>query len=204
MRSALPFNLGDYQIGRINQTHCFLISMAVCLRWSYHYIVGYFHLYANIYNLGFCSIITVQSKMWANSHIHLGLKLLFVCLHITLPHQHHYIDWSEDIEHMKCLSCIFRWSIACAFNITSVFYRIERLWSYRFFRYFVTDICDQLCKEIILVVLYFHFLSFISATDQGDCKMIIGMIRLWRLDFSSATNAIRSGFSAHYRFGPLI
>ena len=35
-------------------------------------------------NLGFVSIITMQSTMRANCRIHWGLKVVFVCYHITL------------------------------------------------------------------------------------------------------------------------
>ena len=34
----------------------------------------------------------------------LTFHIVFVCLHITLPHNHHYADLSESIELLKCVS----------------------------------------------------------------------------------------------------
>ena len=43
--------------------------------------------------LGFCLYITtVQSVICANNWAQYGLKVVFVCLHITLSHYHHYAD----------------------------------------------------------------------------------------------------------------
>ena len=41
-----------------------------------------------------------------------------VCLHITLPHYHHYADLSESIELLKCLSGTF--CLECVSEIESV------------------------------------------------------------------------------------
>ena len=40
-----------------------------------------------------CSLMTC-----ANNRVHCGLKVVFFCLQITLPHYHHYADVSECIE----------------------------------------------------------------------------------------------------------
>ena len=45
--------------------------------------------------------------MYANNRVHYGLMVVLICFHITLPHYHHYVDLSEGIELLKCLSSTF-------------------------------------------------------------------------------------------------
>ena len=42
-----------------------------------------------------------------NNRVHYGPMVVFVCLHITLLHYHHYADISVGIELIKCLSDAF-------------------------------------------------------------------------------------------------
>ena len=58
-------------------------------------------------NWDFVFIIIVQFMMSANSRIHYGLQIVFVCLHITPSHYHHCANLSIDIGLMKCLPYIF-------------------------------------------------------------------------------------------------
>ena len=52
-------------------------------------------------------LLLCSLMMCANNRVHSGLMVVFVCLHITLPHYHHYADISEGIELQTCLSGIF-------------------------------------------------------------------------------------------------
>lgn len=55
--------------------------------------------------------------MCANENVHFGLKIVFVCLHITLPHYHHYAEISEDIELLN--ACQVH-SVECVSKIKSI------------------------------------------------------------------------------------
>ena len=48
-----------------------------------------------------------RSHDLANYRLHYALVVVFVCLHFTLPHYHHYADVSEGIELLKYLSGVF-------------------------------------------------------------------------------------------------
>ena len=56
--------------------------------------------------LYYCAVLCLM--ICANKRIQYGPMVVFVCLHIALPHYLHYADVSESIELLKCLSCIFR------------------------------------------------------------------------------------------------
>ena len=45
--------------------------------------------------------------MYKYNRVYYGWTVVFVCLHITVSHNHHYTDFSESIEYIKCLSGIF-------------------------------------------------------------------------------------------------
>ena len=45
--------------------------------------------------------------MCANNRVHYGLMVVYGYFHIALPHYHHYVDLSEGMELLKCLSDIF-------------------------------------------------------------------------------------------------
>ena len=80
--------------------------------------------------------------MGTNNWLHYGLAVVFVCLHITLSHYHHYADFSEGIEHkntcqiysgehvpkIKSILSIIFWTIytAVCFQLTNFpFYPIK-------------------------------------------------------------------------------
>ena len=92
-----------HQIGSINLTHCNHIFPWLCA-WDVCYII-----YHNTFreNRDFVFIIFVQFMMSANSWIRFGWLVVFVCLFITPSHYHHFVNSSEDIELIKCLSNIF-------------------------------------------------------------------------------------------------
>ena len=77
-------------------------SVVVCLRGSTiicHW--SFICLYPR--DLDFVSIITVQSMVRANTWIHLSLNDMFVYLHNTQYHYHHYANLSEWIERKNAL-----------------------------------------------------------------------------------------------------
>ena len=62
-----------------------------------------FHIYPR--ETGFCVFLFLCSLMMcANNRVHYDPTVVVVCLHITLPHCHHYADLSEGIELLKFLS----------------------------------------------------------------------------------------------------
>ena len=67
----------------------------------------------------FCHLLLCSRMMCANNKVHYDSMVVFVCLHITLPHYHRYTDLSESIELLKCLS---RTScLSCVSKIKSIF-----------------------------------------------------------------------------------
>ena len=52
-----------------------------------------------------CVSITIPRAMaWANNWVNYDLKIVFVCLHITLSYYHHYADLSESIVHISSVT----------------------------------------------------------------------------------------------------
>ena len=67
--------------------------------------------------LGLCLLLQCSLLMCPNNRIHYDPMVVFVCLHITLPHYHHYADISEGIELLKCLSG--RFCLECVSKVES-------------------------------------------------------------------------------------
>ena len=55
---------------------------------------------------GFVPLLLCILIMCANNRVHYGPMVVFVCLHITLQHYHHYKGVFESIELLKCLDWI--------------------------------------------------------------------------------------------------
>ena len=89
---------------RLNLSHSCHTVPCLCV-WGDSTII--FHQKFQIYPHTAASITTVQFVMSSNYWVHYGLKVIFVCVHIILPHHHNYVDISESTEHIKCLSSIF-------------------------------------------------------------------------------------------------
>ena len=79
--------------------------------------------------------------------------VVFVCLHITLPHYHHYADLSESIELLKCLSGTF--CIECVSkiksNISIIFHAIYGAVRIRFTNFSSDD------YDYISTLSYYHY-----------------------------------------------
>ena len=69
---------------------------------THNYGIWYIYIYLCVCLLLLCSVM-----MCANNRVHYDPMAVFVCLHITLPHYHHYANLSEGIELLKCLSGTF-------------------------------------------------------------------------------------------------
>ena len=52
-------------------------------------------------------LVLCRLMMCANDRAHCGLMVVFACLHITLPHYHHFTVISKGIELLKCFSGTF-------------------------------------------------------------------------------------------------
>ena len=63
--------------------------------------------------LGMTSSVYFMMNVWEPDPM-----VIFICLHITLPHYHRYADLSESIELLKCLSGTF--CLECVSKIKSI------------------------------------------------------------------------------------
>ena len=81
--------------------------------------VSYIYIYIYPGKAGFC-VFYHCAVLWCAQIIRVGYDpvVVFVCLHITLPHYHHYADLSEGIKLFKCWSGTF--CLGCVFKIKSI------------------------------------------------------------------------------------
>ena len=89
-----------HQIGCINLSHWCHSSPWLCAWGACTFICCRFHIYPE--EAGFCFFM-----MCTNYQVHYGQMVVFVCLHITLHHYHHYRDALEWIKLLKCLPGTF-------------------------------------------------------------------------------------------------
>ena len=79
--------------------------------WLYHDMLSVSHTHTHTHisrqSWVFCPLLLSSLMMCANDKVHYYPMVVFVCLHITLPHYHHHADLSESIEFIKCLSGTF-------------------------------------------------------------------------------------------------
>ena len=96
---------------------------------------------SNIYHrLSLCSI-----RMCANDRVYYGSMVVLVCLHITLPHYHHYTDVSESIGLVKYLTDTF--CIVCVSEkVNSLNYMSCNVWGCQYSAYpCLVDDCENMC-----------------------------------------------------------
>ena len=79
------------------------------------YAVGFTYIPGR---LGLCLLLLCSLMMCANNRVHYSPMVVFVCLHITLPHYRHYADLSEGVELLKCFSSTF--CLECVSKIKSI------------------------------------------------------------------------------------
>ena len=80
------------------------------------YAVSCIYIYIYIYiewdGWDFVSFLLCSLVICANNPVHNDPMVVFLCLHITLPHYHYHIDLGEGIELLKsllgtfCLECV--------------------------------------------------------------------------------------------------
>ena len=87
--------------------------------------------------------------MCANDPIHYNLMVVFIRLHIALPHY----DLSEGIELLKCLSGTF--CLKCVskinWNLSIIFHEICGAVYIRF-THFSYDNCENICTYLIIII----------------------------------------------------
>ena len=74
-----------------------IFSVVVCLKCLVHHMLSLI-AYTFRKKPDFVFIIIAQLMMSANSSIHFGLQIVFVCLYITPSHYHNCANLSEDIK----------------------------------------------------------------------------------------------------------
>ena len=86
------------------------------------------------------------AAMCANNKVHYDPMVVFLCLHITLPHYHHDADLYESVELLKYVSCIS--CLECVSEIKSIlkiiFHAIYGAVRIQLI-YFSYDYCENMC-----------------------------------------------------------
>ena len=78
------------------------LSVVMCLRWLYHQMLSASYLSLESWVLFL--LLPCSFMMCANNRIYYDPMVVFVWLHFTLPHFHHYTYVSESIALLKYLS----------------------------------------------------------------------------------------------------
>ena len=118
--------------------------------------------------------------MCANGPIHYDLMVVFICLHIALPHY----DLSEGIELLKCLSGTF--CLKCVskinWNLSIIFHEICGAVCIQF-THFSYDNCENICT-----LSYYHHqigsmthlpLFRVRSRNNGICCMSFNILVKW-------------------------
>ena len=152
----------DHQIGSINLSHNWHIFPQLCV-WCDCFIIfhqSFFHKYIiSRESWGFVSTITVQSMMCANNRVNYNMKVVLDCLHITIPHYHHYADGYEVIEHTICLTGIY----------CRVCFKVKSIISIIIYAIFRSDIIVKTCllDLIISINSEIWFLILFEGLNHG-------------------------------------
>ena len=82
----------------------------------------------------------------ANNQVHYDPMVVFVCLHIALPHYHHNADLSEAIELLKCFSDIscLEWMFKIKSVFLIIYHSIYGTWCIQLTHYSYDD-CVNTC-----------------------------------------------------------
>ena len=95
-------------------TQIFILYLIIVINRKYHVCWGgctvtfcHFLLKDSRKKTVFVSITIVKSMTWVNDRLHYGLKVVFVCLHITPTRYFRYPELPEIIEQKKCQSGLF-------------------------------------------------------------------------------------------------
>ena len=91
--------------------------------------------------------------MCANDEVHYYPKVVFVCLHITLPRNHHYADLPECTELLKCLSgtlcpgCVSKIKSILSIIFHAIYVAVQIQLSH-----FSYDDCENMCTLFIFII----------------------------------------------------
>ena len=134
----------------------------------------------------------------ANNGVHYCPMFVFVCLHITPPHYHHYTDRSEDIELLKCfldtfcLECVPKCKLSqlsfmqymglCVFSLPITLMMIVIIW----ILYFIINIksevrpiyhCLGLGHETMVYTVYLYIFWHPCLRDhlssRNDFRLVV-------------------------------
>ena len=143
-----------HQFGCISLSHCCNIFVVVRNRWLHHRMLSVSYISRESWVL--CLLLLCSLMMCENNRVHYDPMVVFVCLHITLPHYHHYTDKSEGIELLKCLSSTF--CLECVSKIKSILSSIFHA-IYRAVRIQITH--DD-CENTYTLSYYHHQIGSIT------------------------------------------
>ena len=143
-------------------------SVAMCLRCLLHHILSRV-AYTFRENWDFVLIIIVQFMMSANSRMHYGLQIVFVCLYITPFHYHHCANLSVDIELTKCLPDYLQnvcqiYFVACVSKIGHILLAIH----YSIYR----AVCFSFPNFVVMVERIYCFVLLSSSTRKYELLSI--------------------------------
>ena len=100
----------------INLFHCCHIFLWLCAWSGCSIVCCRFHICPGKHF--FRLLLLCSLTMCANYRVHFDPMVVFLCLHITLPHYHYYADQSQGIGLLKCLSGTF--CLECVSKIKSI------------------------------------------------------------------------------------
>ena len=112
----LLFCIFLHQVQPINLFHCCHIFLWLCAWSGCSIVCCRFRICPG--KLFFFLLLLCSLTMCANNRVHYDPMVVFLCLHITLPHYHHYSDLPEGIGLLKCLSGTF--CLECVSKIKSI------------------------------------------------------------------------------------
>ena len=90
-----------------------------------------------------CILLLCSPIICTNNPVHHGPMVVFVCLHITQPHYHHYVDVSESIELLD--ACQVH-SVGCVSTsiLSIIFHAVFGALCIHFIRFSYGD-CENTC-----------------------------------------------------------
>ena len=101
--------------------------------------------------------------MCAINRVHYGPVVVFVCLHITLPHYHHSADVSEGVELLTCLSGTW-FELSKSFKTTKSCHRKWLIWAIGRNMFFLYDNnCPLLVLRSPVEARWFYVCLFSSS-----------------------------------------
>ena len=86
-----------------------IFLVAVCLRRLYHHMLWVSYMF--IKSWVFCRLLLRSLMVCANNRVNDDPMVVFVCLHIPLPHYHHYADLPEGIKFLNAGQVHSVWSV---------------------------------------------------------------------------------------------